>query len=527
MRLRLFTVCFCFLAASFWARSQEVEACHDFRFCTETNPYLQLSNPAALSAFSGHVFMAELSFRKDNGKLVSLEESPDSYKAGAETESYFNITEKICFHGKLNWSFFAGNEMGGQILMDPAYNPVNFLESDEATVGRKNREEYSLVGDMAYRLDEQWALGCGFEYVSADQTKVKDPRFSSVWMDLGIRAGVSFRPAENSLLGLALVYRNTLEQLRGGIYGTTDKQYFVFTDKGGFYGTLDELAGDSNKIPTTETRPMSNTFYGIALQAVTGSVTNELEVLRRQGFYGKKASSSATFFEYSGLRAAYRGALFARTGANLHRAKLELKYELLGNNENIFRYVTPVGQNTYVDYTGSSHILDRHQFEAGLGYTWDKGVDGYMPSFSTGVSLTGRGYMMKTVLYPLYRNASCITLSAEAFARKNLALAKGIFTVEARGSFRRGSGSPRDDGALASSSASSLRSFDNYLDRQFEFDTAAAAGGGIGIGYTLRLGGKITPSVKLSYDFTGLLAAPEHLYGSTRHVALATIGCSF
>lgn len=527
MRLRTLIVCFCFLAAPVAVCGQEAGAYHDFYFVKETSPYLQLSNPAAVSTFTGHVSMAELAFRKDNGGLISLEESPDSYKGGAETESYISISDKISFHGKISWSYFSGRDMGGQILMDPSYNPVNFLESDETTIGRKNREEYVLVGDMAYKLSDSWALGCGVEYVSADQTKVKDPRFNSVWMDLGVRAGFTFRPSENSLFGMALVYRNTLEQLRGGIYGTTDKQYFVLTDKGGFYGTLDELAGDYNKIPTTETRPMSNSFYGAAFQLVSGSLSNELEVLWRDGYYGKQASASATFFKYSGVRAVYRGKLFARTGADLHRASWGLNYELLGNDENLFRFVTPTGENTYVDYTGKNHIMDRHQFAASLGYTWDKGVEEYMPSFTAGVSASGRGYMLSTVLYPFYRNASCVTVSADAFVRKNVKAWKGYFSLQADASFRTGFGNPRDDGAYASTSSTSIKSFDGYLNRQFEYDTAPAAGAALALIYTHRFTDKLAPYVKLSDTFTSLLAAPEYLSGRFRNIATITIGCNF
>ena len=74
------------------------------------------------------------------------------------------------------------------------------------------------------------SLGFSAEYESADQTKVKDPRFYNVWMDLAVRAGAAFRPSPDLMLGASLIYRSTIEQVRGGIYGTTDKQYFIFTD---------------------------------------------------------------------------------------------------------------------------------------------------------------------------------------------------------------------------------------------------------------------------------------------------------
>ena len=466
MRLRSLLASICLLALPFVAEGQEAELRHDFRFMADTDPYLFLSNPAGLSAFSGHVSMAEAAFRKDNGGLASIAESPDSFKGGAETESYISISDRISFHGKLSWSYFRGERMGAQVLMDPDFNPFNFLESTETTVGRKNREDYSLLGAMSYRFDDRWSAGAGIEYVSADQTKVKDPRFTSVWMDLGVKAGVSFRPGENRL-------------------------------------------------------------FGLSLQAVSGGFSNELEVLWRTGYYGKKSSATATFFEFSGPVAKYRGQLLSRSGDNLHCATVELGYELLGNDENIFKYVTPVGQNTYVDYTGKNHISDRHVADAALGYTFYKGVDSYLPAFKAGGTLKAHGLYRSTVLFPFYRNTSLITLAADAFAQRNLEKGKSIFSFDLGLGFRAGFGEPRDDGAYASTTGTSIQSFDNYLNRQYEFDTAPAASVGVGFGWTHRFTDRFAPYIKLTDTVTAMFSAPQYLGGRARNVALLTVGCSF
>ena len=513
MILRKILASVCFLASALVAAGQEAAERRDFNFRTETDPVMFLSNPAAVSQF--------------NGGLASLTESPDAYKAGALTESYISISPKISFHGKLAWSYFSGQDMGGPILMEPDFNPVNFLESSEATTGQKNREGYSLLGAMSYRFNEKWSSGVSFEYESADQTKVKDPRFSNILMDMRIRAGVVFTPSERLLLGASLVYRNAMEKVRGGIYGTTDKQYFIYTDKGGFYGTMFELSGDYNPIPMTEFKPMKNDFYGLSLQAISGIFSNELEVLYRDGFYGKKASSSATFFEFSGVRAAYRADLTAPAGADLHHATLKLDYELLGNNENVFKYVTPSGQNTRVEYSGQNHILDRNSIDAELGYVFYKGMGGYLPDFSAGITAKGRARFLSTVIYPYYRNSDVITMTADAFAQKNFFSGKSVFSLDLGAGFRTGFGTPKEDGSYASTSGSNLKSFDNYLYRQFEFDTASAAGGSLGFTYTYLFSDRFALYIKLSDDFSALLAEPQYLGGRIRNVALATVGCNF
>ena len=527
MRLRNILASICFLAVALQAHGQEAERSRDFRFRTGTDPVFFLSNPAALAAFQGHISIAEIELRKDNGALCGLSESPDGFKGGAVTESYISVSDRISFHGKLGWSYFSGDRMGSQILMDPGFNPVNYLESTSATVGRRNKETYSLLGALSYKFSDRWAAGCSIDYVSSDQTKVKDPRFTSIWMDMSLKAGATFRPSERLLLGFAAVYRSTLEQVRGGIYGTTDKQYFTYTDKGAFYGTLAELQGDMSYLSVSNYRPMKNDFYGLSIELAGSKFSNELEALYRTGYWGKKSSSTPTFFEFSGIRAAYHGKFLSRKAEDIHRFSVDVNYELLGNNENIFKYVTPVGLNTRVEYTGSNHILDSHQASLDLGYVYYKDTGAFLPAFSAGGDINGSASLKNVVLYPYYRNSNLFTVSADAFARKNIFMGKSVFSLGLNALFRMGFGDPKQDGSYATTSGSNLISFDDYLYRQFEFDTAPAAGAGLEFAYTYLISERIAPYIKLSDSFSTLLSAPQYLEGRIRNVALITLGCNF
>ena len=147
MRLRTLLLNCLLLAPVLIAGAQERQV-RDFRFAVETTPALELGNPAALSLWNGHLSMAEVSGRKENGALISLDASPDAFCVGVGTESYYRISDRMVFHGKLSWSDFQGKEMGGQVLMDPVFHPVNFLESSESTVGTKKRELYGLISSL-------------------------------------------------------------------------------------------------------------------------------------------------------------------------------------------------------------------------------------------------------------------------------------------------------------------------------------------------------------------------------------------
>ena len=70
-------------------------------------------------------------------------------------------------------------------------------------------------------------------------------------------------------------------------------------------------------------------------------------------------------------------------------------------------------------------------------------------------------------------------------------------------------------------------SFDDYLYRQFEYDTASALSAGAGFRYSYVVSARLVPYIKVSDNFSAMLHSPEYLSGGTRNVALITLGCSF
>lgn len=508
---RLFTVSV-LLAAAICSYGQEGEASF-------------LSNRAFLDTYQGRTAFAQLFGKKDDGELISLSQSPDSYLTGAVTESFCHISDKVSFYGKLSWHYFQGKDMGGQVLMDPEYNPVNFLESTETTKGIKKRETYCLSGGMSYRLGPRWAAGAGINYTSADQTKIKDPRFSNIWMDIDAHAGIMFRATDRLHFGASLKYRNTLEQVRGGIYGTTDKQYFIQTDKGGFLGTVAELTGDYNYIPVSESRPMSNTFVGVSFQAAKeGVFTSELFVNKRDGYYGRQSSTKATYFVFGGIEGGLRGKVMAGN----HRLSLSTTAEILNNVENKFKFITPSGQNTVVEYTGKDAIFNRTCLYGLLGYSWQSSATaGNKPRLQLGINMEAKARNQKTTLYPLYRIQKVNYAGIDIWGRYSFPIGQTIISTEMHALAGSGMGTPNQDGTVASASATSIRSFDTYLYKQFEYETAARAGADIAVTCTLPAFGKVIPYVTVKDRYISLLKAPEYLEGSSRNSATITLGCNF
>ena len=527
MRYHVLAALSLFLSAAGMAAAGNGDGLRDFDFVKDVNPYIELSNPAALSGWNGKIAVVNAGFEKSNGGLVSLTESDDSYKVGASTESFYRLSEKITFHGKLGWSYSAGKNMGGAILMNPDYNPVNFYESDPTTVGTKQQEWYSVSGGMAYMFNDAWSAGVSFDYDCSDLTKIKDPRFANLWIDMKIKAGAGFRPSDNLFLGISAIYHSTLEQVSGGIYGQTDKQYFIMVDRGGYYGTISEL-GKDNEVIASSKRPMNNAFYGGSLQAVIADrFSNEVTFLMRDGYYGyKNSSSSPMFFDFSGIQARYDGSALFHSKNSIHKVSLSAGFESLGNDETPFEIVTLSSGVKQIKYKEAKHVLDRIVIDGTLGYRWYSGIQDERPKTTVGADVDFYSKSQTAEIWPFYRDHSFTRIDLDVFASHDLKIGKSYLIPELHVLAHTGFGVDKEDGAYASTSGSKIKSFDVWLGKQFEYDTATRAGAELGITWAKRIR-KASLYVKASDRFMTMFAEPEHLGGRMRNVALLTIGCTF
>lgn len=533
MRLlsKISMTCMFLLGLATSASGQGGRSMRDFEFIRSSSPWLTSRNAAGLNTMpTEKASIAEGSITKDNGSLIGNAGSDDSFKAGVHTESYLKISDRLAFYGKLSYSYDTGRNMGGSILMDPDYNPINFYESVDTTRGVKNKELYHLAGKLSYKFkDDRWSLGAAIDYESGDQAKLKDPRFLNVWMDLNASIGTRFAASEGFSAGLSLEYRRTIESLLANTYGVSGKQYYNFIDYGGFYGTRD-LFDSSYGMIATETRPMFNSFIGASLQIEAGRKTkvfNQLTYLMRNGYYGSRSSSKITYTEHSGNIMEYNGVLLAGNGKNLHRVGLDVKLENLFNYENVYRLNTEIGENTVVEYISQNEVLDRTDITATLSYTGFLDIENFRPRWEYGVMAGFQSRQSLTTIYPFYRSSGHNVISAEAYGKRNFVSGKNLFTAELGAYFQTGSGSPKDDGIYASSSSAAPRSFDMYLYRDFEYRTATRIGGTASLRYTRLFSDRLAGYIQLSDRYISLLKQPEYLNDGHRNTLAITIGCTF
>ena len=127
-----------FILSAFPAWSQTGEWKDEYSRFTDLTPWVRSSNPAGIATLPvDKTSTVRASLEKKNGGLMDLHESRDCFRPSLDAASYMRISDRITFYGRMNYSYFKGKDMGGQILMDPYYTPINFLESVDTTTGTR------------------------------------------------------------------------------------------------------------------------------------------------------------------------------------------------------------------------------------------------------------------------------------------------------------------------------------------------------------------------------------------------------
>ena len=511
---------------------QDYKNVRDFEYIRSATPWLSSNNAAGLGSLPvSRIADVEAVFHKHDGSLTSLENSSDSFEAGASTEAFMNLSEKFSLHGRLEYMNFNGKDMVGPVMMNPSYNPLNFYESTDKTPGSKNRETYNLAGGFSYSLTDNLAVGACIDYTAADMAKKKDPRFVNKWMDLNLNAGLKYRLSDGFALGASFMYKRTLEDLTGNVYGNTDKQYDIFVDYGGFYGVLQMFDGESGYLAQNNLRPMLNNFYGGSLQMEIGADTkvfNEITYLKRAGYYGKKASSSITYTEHSSDFIEYSGVLTTGTESSLHRVGLDLSVEALRGLKNSYRTHTDEGSESIIEYFTPKETLAQLVFDSRLSYDGYIGIDNFRPVMEFGASLEGYMKIAHTVIFPYMRRSEIKQMNLKAYAVRNIFFKdRNMLTIGLDGLFAIGAGNPASDKTLIESTSEAPVSLDIFMNKDFEYRTAPQAGGCLRLRYTRFIGPRMGLYVEAKDCFMSMLEKPEYLNGGYRNILETKIGITF
>lgn len=518
-------------ALAFPAIGQGSDALRDYRYIVSTNPFLKLDNAAGIGRLqTGRIAVVNGEFQKENGGLKGPDDSANDWQGGVATESYIRISDKVTFYGRMDYSYFQGEEMGGSLLAGSSSAPLNFYESVDTTAGRRTRELYNLTGAMAYTFNDRWSAGLKVNYRTGNQAKLRDPRSRSSLMDIDVTAGTCWSPSSKTTLGAALAFSRNLEALYARQYGLTDKTYYINVDYGACYGIREIFLGDEGFVSLSNARYLDETRLGGSLQLHRQGRMEQFHQLSyrlHSGYYGKRASSSVVFCEFGGHEIAYEGVMLSKRSDATDRFSLDADFSLLNNDLNVYKKVTEPGKSTVVTYVGKNNI--RSILDASARLAWDawRGVQNFRSRTAFGAALEGSFHHGVTTIYPYERTAQIIRTGACGYGERNILKGNQMLTFRGEATFAMGFGNPASDRQLATSSSSAPLSFDDRLNAQFEYETAPRAGLALGCTYTRIFSEKLSAYVRLQDGLSALLTAPQYLDGRMRNVATLTVGCTF
>ena len=513
--------------------AQERRDLQDIDFVKDINPWLTFSNSAGLTTLqTERSDTACLEYEKTNGALKGISDSDDSHDVSISTEALIKVSKRMSLYGLLSYDYFYGKNMGGSVFWTPSYNPFDLIEFSETTVGTKIKERYKLIGALSYDIADNWAIGLSIDYTTGNYSKRKDPRYKNTMMDLEFSAGVRWSPSESFSIGLNALYLRKIESISGKLFGYSAENYYTFVDYGGFWGNKEIFSTDNGYMPAeSSTRPMLNNIYGGAIQVSTGRnirTYHELKYLRRNGFYGKRASTEVVFCEFAGNAIIYDGSLVLSKGKTYHKINIGANYQGLKNQENIYRKSTKPGENTVTEYLGKKEVLDRTDVAAKIEYKGWTNVRHNRPEWEFGASILMNYRTFTTTIYPFYRMGNLCSFTADIFLGKDFTIKeKNIISVRFDLTALYGFGNPRDDGQLASASSGKPLSADNYLEKDFEFRTAPRAGGLLAARYTRLMNTRYSIWFEISDTYSHALQKLDYLTGNNKNILSARIGFSF
>ncbi len=541
MGSRILTFLGLFIISALPAWSQTGEWKDEYSRFTGLDPWVKSSNPAGIATFNrDRLSTVRAEIEKKNGGLMDLHESRDCFRPSLDAASLMKVSDRVTFYGRTNYSYFKGRDMGGQILMDPYYNPINFLESVDTTTGIKTLEEYTLEGAMAYSLSDRVTLAGKVIFQSADYAKRKDPRSYNQWMDLDASVGARYSPANGKTsFGVSLNYVKTIETVAEKLFGTIDRQYYCFVDYGGSFGKVEIIDGDNGYLSVSNERPMFNQFFGASAQAgfkVGGAdAFLDLGAAYRKGYFGKKASGSVRFCDFDGMRYNLNARVSFKTGNLLNRVDGDCNVLTSLNKENSYRVSTTTGQSSEIQYFGSQEVGDRTVGRLGARYSVERRTDGRADMFKPAPWAASVGFerfslRQTATSYPFYRKQRLVRNTVSAAAAKNFLMRDNFLSLCLGANFSFAGDDLRNEDGQYSSASGNPRTNDIYLNRNFEYFHASSAGGSASVRYTLvRKTGERQYSVfaDLSDRYRRLTSDPEYLTGNYRNTIIFTIGCNF
>lgn len=513
---------------------QTDSAWRDMDYIRNGNAWLRSGNVLGLQYLSvNKISDAKAYFYKSDGEFINYYQSDNSYSAGASTESFYRLSPKVVFQGKVLYENFKGQNMGGSAFIDPYAAPLDIDEYADSTKGTKKLERYNLLGAVSAKISSRWALGGKINYEAANYAKTKDLRHINKLLNMDVQAALGYSVHKALEIGVSYDYVRRIESVVFNMFGNTDRQYLSLINYGSFFGSK-ELFDGSGISPgyTLQSNPMVNNTHRISLQVdihlnQRTEWFNDFSYGMRSGYFGQKESGSIVFTEHHAKQYAYNGALFLRRGSTLHNFGIKAGYENLQNMLNIYRAETDTGGTTTIVYYGQNQVLQQKITNAEMSYTGYFGVQDNNPRWT--LKAGGNYYRREqtTTLYPFYRWQLLNSYAFGISGNRNFVRDKNMYSIALGLDYDSGGGTAKDDGTYItpSSSQTTPATKDNYLYEEYEYFTKPHIKSLLGLKYSRIINTQVMGFVQLGFAYT---KAFDVIYtGSNFRSVNFTVGCTF
>lgn len=506
----------------------------DYLFIKNSEGWFGSENASGLKELSvDNISQAEILFQKQNGKFVNYYQSDDSYQIGANVESFYRLNPRVILFGKISYDTFKGGNMAGSAFIQPYHAPFDFVEYTDDTQGNKKLETYNLTGAVSADIYKGIILGAKVDFTAANYAKDKDLRHKNKLSDMVFTTGLSYKINSTFDIGLSYYYRRRSESLEFSIYGLTGNQQTSLISYGGFFGKTEQF-GESGYTSSSE-KPLFEKYHGAALQVnvdFNSKLTffNELTYKKRDGYFGKRATSSIVYSEHNSTLLGYQGKLNYRTSRDLHSLDIHINNEELENLENVYKEEKPQGSSSsIITYYDPLKVGDRKLFNATINYTANLDIQDYNPKWVLGGGLNFFQREQTASVYPYYRKQNLKQTSFNLHTKRNIIKGINMYSIMLYTSYTTGNGDVKNDELYNQAGEDHVTppSSDKYLYHEYEFLTNDQIKGSIEFKYSRlfeNIG--IKGYALASYSYTKGLKV-KHISNSSLNTINIAIGCTF
>ncbi|MBQ3700979.1 MAG: hypothetical protein II886_13915 [Prevotella sp.] len=530
---RLITTTLC--AAALCVYAQDSLLLRDLETVRQQNAWLTQSNAAALTQFAApNIAKAEAALTYERGGLTDYTGGMRQLTADVWAEAFYRLSRRTVVYGTISYQNLSARDATGSAFINPSRMPFDLVEDSLTNAGDKHLDTYRLSGGVGVDVWKGMSVGARLDYTSANYAKYKDLRHKNKLMDLRLTAGV-YAPVLSWLsVGADYQYHRQTESVSFSTYGKSEKVYKTFIDYGAFMGRVEQF-GNEGFTDKSREMPLFEESHGGAVQLEVRPV-ERLSLLATArfshgtGYYGRRSPYTITYTGHERNTMELSAAIRYDAASAQYYLRASFRREKLENRAETFRELTNQNGATYYEYYDPVEMGDKWWRDLQLSWTSLLGMQGETPTWRLNATYQWGKRTERAYLYPFFRRQQIHTNEVGLNVTRNLISRRGIWSLTLEGGFRKGSGSPFDDGvfAIPSSKQEQPAVMEAMLWREYQWLCAAQYRIGGSVQYAFVFPGtRLKTHARLSASHRKANETFDYSQGCDRTQLSLALGCTF